>query len=103
MAALVARDGIAARALGFAILTAARTSEVIGATRDEISGDIWTVPAARIKGGKEHRVPLSDPALAILNALPTERGNPRVFIGNDPAAVTSCADAILRLVKSLRD
>src|SRR5262249_2999446 len=56
------RDGIATRALEFAILTAARTSEVLGATWDELDlvAKTWTVPANRIKGGIQHRVPLSD-------------------------------------------
>ena len=59
MAELAEREGVAARALEFTILTAARTGEAIGATWDEIDFDakVWTVPANRIKGGKEHRVP----------------------------------------------
>jgi integrase len=83
MAALAQRQGTAARALEFCILTAARTGEVIGATWDEIDlpNKLWTVPADRIKGGKEHKVPLSAPALALLTALPREQGNPFVFIG----------------------
>jgi integrase len=58
---------IAARALEFAILTASRFGEVRGARREEINADatVWTVPASRIKGGKEHRVPLSSPAQSI--------------------------------------
>ena len=57
-----------ARALAFIILTAARLSEALGATWDEIDFDIrtWTVPAARMKMGKPHAVPLSDAALDIL-------------------------------------
>ena len=60
MAELRKREGVAARALEFAILTAARTGEVIGAHWDEIDLEdkMWTVPAGRMKGGKEHRVPL---------------------------------------------
>jgi integrase len=83
MAALRQREGIAARALEFTILTAARTGEVVGATWDEINlkESTWTVPAGRIKGGCEHRVPLSDRALEILGALPREKNNPVVFIG----------------------
>ncbi len=71
MAALRGQDGIAARALGFAILTACRTSEVIGATWGEIdlAAATWTIPANRIKAGREHRIPLSAPALAILRPL----------------------------------
>jgi integrase len=65
MASLHFQDGVAARALEFLILTAARTGEVLGAQSEEINGNIWIVPAARMKAGKEHRVPLSPPALAI--------------------------------------
>src|SRR5215467_14137609 len=49
------KNGIDARALDFTILTAARVSEVVGARWSEISGDLWTIPAERMKGGKEHR------------------------------------------------
>ena len=61
MCELRERDWISARALEFTILTAARTGETIGAKWDEIDLDakIWTVPADRMKGGREHRVPLS--------------------------------------------
>jgi integrase len=64
-------EGMGARALEFAILTAARSGEVRGATWSEIDleGKVWTVPAARMKAGKEHRVPLSTAALALLKAL----------------------------------
>jgi len=55
---LQGRDGTAALALEFCILTAARTSEVLLARRSEIAGDVWTVPAERMKAGKEHKVPL---------------------------------------------
>ena len=83
MEALAKRDGVAARALEFTILTAARTGEVIGATWDEIDleKEVWTVPAKRMKAGKEHRVPLSERAVEILQKLPHEDGNPFVFIG----------------------
>ena len=62
---------MSARALEFLILTAARSGEVLEATWDEFDLDagLWTVPAARMKAGKEHRVPLSKPALAIVTAL----------------------------------
>jgi integrase len=64
-------EGVTARALEFTILTAARTGEVIGATWDEVDMDaaVWTIPASRMKGGREHRVPLSDRALAILEEM----------------------------------
>jgi integrase len=68
MKALAAQQGIAARALEFVILTAGRSGEVRGAKWDEfdLDGGVWTVPAGRMKAGKEHRVPLSGPALAIV-------------------------------------
>jgi integrase len=72
MAELRQLDSLSARALEFTILTAARTSEVIGAKRSEF-GDlkerVWAVPADRMKMGKEHRVPLSDRAVEILHGL----------------------------------
>jgi integrase len=71
MAKLREQDGTAALALRFAILTAARTGEVIGAQWSEIDleGAIWTIPAERMKAGQEHRVPLSDLALEVLRDI----------------------------------
>jgi integrase len=71
MQALHAQAGVGARAFEFTILTAARTGETIGATWKEINRaeKYWTVPGARMKAGKDHRVPLCDRALAILNAI----------------------------------
>jgi integrase len=62
-------DSVAARALEFAIFTAARTAEVLGAKRSEIDrkAKMWTIPAVRMKARKEHRVPLSDAALSIVD------------------------------------
>jgi integrase len=76
------RDGVTARALEFTILTAARTGETLGATWDEIdfTARMWIVPAGRIKGGRTHRVPLSNAAIAILQALPREDGNNHLFV-----------------------
>jgi integrase len=70
MADLRQREGAAARALEFTILTAARTGEVIGATWGEVDFEarLWTIPAERMKAGRVHRVPLSAPALMILQA-----------------------------------
>jgi integrase len=67
---LRAQEGTAGRALEFTILTAARTQEVIGAKPEEIDSEkaLWTVPAGRMKAGKEHRVPLSPKALRLLKA-----------------------------------
>jgi integrase len=79
MAKLRAEEGVPARALEFLILTAARTAEVLGARWDEIDGDMWTVPAERMKGRVEHRVPLSKRAIKLLAELP--RQGDFVFIG----------------------
>lgn len=70
MADLRQQTGIGARALEFAILTAARSGEVRGATWSEIDlgAAVWTIPKERMKAQREHRVPLSDDALALLNA-----------------------------------
>jgi integrase len=81
MVKLRAAAGTGARALEFAILTAARSGEVRGATWAEIDTDakLWTIPAARMKAGREHRVPLSADALALLAALPRTAGSDLVF------------------------
>jgi integrase len=79
MAALAAQPGMGAPALTFAILTAARSGEVRGMTWGEVDLDakVWTVPAARMKAKREHRVPLSDAALAILQARLAQAGKPK--------------------------
>ncbi len=71
MTELARRPATAARALEFAILTAARTEEVLGARRREIdrAKKLWTVPEGRMKGSKEHRVPLSDAAIDALEKV----------------------------------
>jgi integrase len=83
MVALRAVEGLGARALELAILTATRSKETLGATWSEIDLDTatWTVPAARMKGGREHRVPLSPAALALLKARPRMPGNEHLFPG----------------------
>jgi integrase len=71
MARLRSRAGLSARALEFTILTAARSGEALGARWDEINlaERIWIVPPERMKAAKEHRVPLSDAAVAVLQAV----------------------------------
>lgn len=80
-AALRERSGTAARALEFALLTAARSGEVRGATWSEIDVDakLWVVPAERMKAKKEHRVPLSPAAMKLLHALPRMEGSDLLF------------------------
>jgi integrase len=79
MAKLRERDHLAARALEFTILTAARTGEVLGTKWDEVDlvAKTWTVPGSRMKSGKQHKVPLSDRAIEILKARPHHEG--RIF------------------------
>jgi integrase len=86
MAHLRQRDAVAALALEFTILTAARTSESLGARWDEIDfkQTVWTVPAVRMKGGRVHRVPLSRQALAILKKLDAARTGEFIFPGQRP-------------------
>ncbi len=87
VAQLRTRKAMAALALEFVILTAARTGEVTGATWQEIDlgKKLWTIPATRMKAGKEHRIPLSPRAVEILETVkplgkefvfPGERGGP---------------------------
>jgi integrase len=85
MPALRAQAGVAARALEFTILTAARTSDTIGAKWSELNlrDKLWTVPGERMKAGKEHRVPLSEAALEILGEMEATgpAGHPYIFPG----------------------
>jgi integrase len=71
-------DGFAAEAFEFMILVAARTGEIIGAKWDEfdLRAKVWTVPAGRMKAGREHRVPLAKRAVEILRALPRDDARP---------------------------
>jgi integrase len=71
MSELAKQQGFGARALELAILTAARSGEVRGATWEEfdLGAAVWTIPASRMKAGKEHRVPLSDKAVELLKTL----------------------------------
>tara|TARA_R110000868_G_scaffold202806_3_gene450640 strand:+ start:6196 stop:7398 length:1203 start_codon:yes stop_codon:yes gene_type:complete len=93
MSHLEESGGAGALALQFLILTAARSGEVRGATWEEIDLEaaLWAVPGIRMKAGKEHIVPLSDPALAILEKvklLGTGRSNSPVFPGNRGKAMS---------------
>lgn len=83
MSELKRQEGTAALALRFLILTASRTGEVLGARWNEIdpAARIWTVPAERMKGHREHRVPLSDPALDVLRQVRELSGGDFVFPG----------------------
>jgi integrase len=81
MDALRQQGGVAAKALEFLILTATRSGETLGATWNEIdlNARMWTVPGNRMKGGKEHRVPLSDDAVGVLTDMQAIRQGDYVF------------------------
>jgi integrase len=102
MKALRAQEGVAPLALEFAILTAARTAEIIGALWNEIDlkAKIWTVPASRMKSNREHRVPLSAQALAVLGKL--DQGDPadHVFAGRSGGPLSNMA--LLMLVRRMK-
>jgi integrase len=102
MGDLCALDSLSAHALELTILTAARTQETLGARWDEIGLDerTWTVPADRMKAGKEHRVPLSDRAVAILLALPRDDSG-YVFPGAKAGRSLS-ESSMLKLLRGLR-
>ncbi len=76
-------QGMGARALEFVILTAARSGEVRDATWDEVDlqARVWTIPGERMKAGKAHRVPLSDAAMSLLEAMPRIEGELLIFPG----------------------
>jgi integrase len=100
------RQGVAARALEFTILTAARTGEVNAAEWNEIDLDnkTWTRPAEHMKAGREHRVPLSDRAVEILKDLPREENNPYVFIGTQKGAgmyITAMRELLTRIKQTV--
>jgi integrase len=102
MAELRQQNGVSARALEFAILTAARSGEVIGARWSEVdSTGIWTVPADRMKVGKEHRVPLSGPALDLLDGMARLRTDharaAHVFPGKKPGRSLNVTAFLLTL------
>jgi integrase len=104
MAGLRALPGIAARALEFTILTAARTGEARFARWSEFdpTARVWTVPGERMKMGKDHRVPLCDRAVAILRELPRE--SDAVFPGRSAGGFTNqdtMADVLAKLRPAL--
>jgi integrase len=99
------RDAVAARALEFAILTAARTSEVLGATWSEIDleGRVWTIAANRMKSGQEHRIPLGDRAIEIVKNMMTKKQNEYIFSGDRRAALSNMSFLMLLRRMGRRD
>jgi integrase len=83
MMELAKRPAPAARALEFTILTAVRTNEALGARWEEIdfAKKVWTIPKSRMKGNREHRVPLSDAAITVLKHMRETRNGEYVFPG----------------------
>jgi integrase len=102
IAALRLQVGTAAKALEFLILTAARTGEVIGARASEFDLDaaVWIVPAERMKAGKEHRVPLSPRAVAIIREIEKTHKGDYVFPGGKEGKPLSNM-AMLELLKRM--
>jgi integrase len=102
IAELRSRDGISTRALEFTILTATRTSEVLGAKWSEIDlkEAVWTIPSGRMKAGKEHQVPLSRRAIELLESIPRTSGG-YVFPGAKPKSPLSNM-AMLELLRRVR-
>ena len=100
---LQANASSSSRALQFLILTASRTSETLGATWSEIdlTAKVWTVPAARMKSGREHRVPLPAAAIKLLGCLPREDGNPHLFLGAKQGAALSNM-SLLQMMRGIR-
>lgn len=100
MKALVGHKGVAALALRFAILTAARTGEVRGAMWGEIDLDsaVWTIPAKRMKAGRLHRVPLSAPALELLRSIRPEKAAADLLIFAAPRSKRPLSDMSLSML-----
>jgi integrase len=90
-------DSIRAPGLEFVILTATRTSETTGALWSEIDGDIWIIPGSRMKAGKEHRVPLSHAAMAIIEKQRAIRHSNFIFPGRSGGQIgpTGLRDAMV--------
>jgi integrase len=97
------REGIAARALQFACLTAARSGEVRGMTWSEVDFQLqlWTIPATRMKASREHRVPLPDDAIRLLHELPRIEGSTLVFFGARGGALSDMTlSAVMRRIQA---
>jgi integrase len=94
---LEGKEALAALAMRFCILTATRTSETLAATWEEIGLEtgLWTIPASRMKAGREHVVPLCPAALAILKSLPRFVINNHVFPGKSKKPMSNMSMAML--------
>ena len=105
MESLRAEASVAARAMELCILTAARTSEVIGARWDEIDikAKLWTIPPQRMKAGREHRVPLAARALTILRQAQKDSEAEFVFPGGKANKPLSSMALLMLLRRMKRD
>jgi len=93
-------DNAGAIALEFLILNAARTGEIIGGLRSEITGDVWTIPANRMKAKKVHRVPLCQRSIDLLNiARAMDPGSPFLFSRNGKPLCNMAMSMMLRRLK----
>ena len=103
MAKLRERPAVAARALEFTILTAARSGEARGMTWGEVDleNKLWTVPAGRMKAQAEHQVPLSDAAMAILHAMHEDNLKPTDFVFPAPRGGSLSDMALSQLLKRM--
>jgi integrase len=101
MAELRKNGSISARALMFTILTGARTTETREATYNEIDrkAKVWSIPAGRMKAGRQHRVPLTDQALRLIDSDST--GSKYLFPSPSGYALSNMA--MLQLLRGLRD
>ena len=101
MARLVQQPGMGARALEFLILNAARSGEVRGATWSEVDLEaaLWAVPAVRMKGGREHWVPLSGYALRLLRTVGPRKPDESVFPGQRRLLSDMSQTAVFRRMK----
>lgn len=103
-ASLRRQSSLAAQALQFLVLTAARSGEVRGALWSEVDLDkgLWTIPAKRMKAGKEHRVPLSKTSLALLRRIPRFPGSSHVFPSGRGGAMSDMTlSAVMRRMQEV--
>lgn len=103
MTELLTKADLSSRALALTILTAVRTNEALQAVWSEIDLDAatWTIPACRMKAGREHRVPLSSAAVELLKAVPRAVGNNYVFPGSRKGRPLSNM-AMLEVIRGMR-
>lgn len=99
------KDGISPKALEFAILTACRSGEIFGAIWQEIDFEnkVWTIPKERMKAEKEHRVPLSEPAIELLKSIQTDI-EPQSYIFPAPRTGSMLSDmSLTALIKRMHE